>query len=37
VHRCCRLETPSLRQNVQYCDHRGLTYADWQAWWYDAN
>ena len=22
---------------MQYCDHRGLTYADWQAWWYDAN
>jgi hypothetical protein len=27
----------SLRQNGQYCDHRSLTYADWQAWWYDAN
>ena len=22
---------------MQYCDHRGLTHADWQAWWYDAN
>src|SRR5437868_14804983 len=27
----------TARQNVRYCDHRGSTCADWQAWWYDAN